>query len=185
MLLIHWNFSIPHTGGELADPYYGWLHILQGCYYLLNPFSWKGGTRLYQTLVCCFQITWNGFIKVEKVNFVDVQNLWSIHIESIWIKSVLEVSNIWSRNLRPSRGIDLSIDIIIWFIENIELFDIFYVNVLSSTDEPVRRRSPYSKLSETSRHCLMFTQTLSFLTNNVSLLLWHQKVYYVIKIVIF
>ena len=44
---------------------------------------------------------------------------------------------------------------------------IFYVNVLSSTDEAVQRRRPYSKLCETSRHCLMFTQTLSSTTRNI------------------
>ena len=34
-------------------------------------------------------------------------------------------------------------------------------------EEMVRTTSPYSKLSETSRHCLMFTQTLSFPTSPV------------------
>ena len=184
IFLIDWNFSIPSTGGEWAETL-NILHILQGCYYL--PLSWKG-TRLYQTLVWCFQITWNGFIKVEKVKFVDVQNLWSIHIESIWIKSVLEVSNIWYLKkflaIKHHRSFHSHSP---WHHCSLGklncLIFILYVNVLSSTDEAVRRRSPYSKLCETSRHCLMFTQTLSFLTNNVLVpgLCQQEEVYYVIK----
>ena len=91
MLLIHWNFSIPHTGGELADPYYGWLHILQGCYYLLNPFSWRGGTRLYQTLVCCFQNmewlykSWES--KIWGCAELMIHPYW-VHLDKICLRSV-------------------------------------------------------------------------------------------------
>ena len=91
LLLIHWNFSIPLTGGELADPYYGWVHILQGCYYLLNPFSWRGGTRLYQTLVCCFQNmkwlykSWES--KIWGCAELMIHPYW-VHLDKICLRSV-------------------------------------------------------------------------------------------------
>ena len=107
-----------------------------------------------------------------------------VHLDKICLRSVKHLISKEIFSHQASQNLSFTFPVTSLFIGKIELFDVYHSCkriVLDGWNGA--KKSPYSKLCETSRHCLMFTQTLSFLTNNVLVpgLCQQEEVYNVIK----
>ena len=107
-----------------------------------------------------------------------------VHLDKICLRSVKHLISKEIFSHQASQNLSFTFPATSLFIGKIELFDVYHSCkriVLDGWNGA--KKSPYSKLCETSRHCLMFTQTLSSLANNVLVpgLCQQEEVYYVIK----
>ena len=105
-----------------------------------------------------------------------------VHLDKICLRSVKHLISKEIFSHQASQNLSFTFPVTSLFIGKIELFDVYHSCkriVLDGWNGA--KKSPYSKLCETSRHCLMFTQTLSSLANNVLVpgLCQQEEVYYV------